>query len=117
MAQLSNPFTRKTSSLQPLNPSQAIAFSAESILLFMGIESRIFLTFATLRATVISLSLQDLNGNTHCVSSHILASKLLFNCVRVGGAVMADEKDRFGETTKLVERARRIPTLLNGTAN
>ncbi len=83
----------------------------------MGIESRIFLAFATLRATVISLSLQDLNGNTHYVSSHILASKLLFNCVRVGGAVMADEKDRFGETMKLVERARRIPTLLNGTAN
>src|SRR5215467_2487392 len=49
---------------------------------------------------------QDLNGNTPCVTTHILASKLLFNSLGLGGGVMANEKDRFGETMKLVERAK-----------
>src|SRR5262249_20310966 len=49
---------------------------------------------------------QDFSGNTHCLTTLILASKLLFNCLGLGGGVMANEKDRFGETMKLVERAK-----------
>jgi len=45
----------------------------------MGIETRIFLTFATLRNNHQPI-VKDFNGNTYCVTNHILASKLLFNC-------------------------------------
>ena len=47
---------------------------------------------------------QGFSGNTHCVPTHILASKLLFNCLCVGAVAMADEKDRFGETIEAKEQ-------------
>jgi hypothetical protein len=44
-------------------------------------------------------------GNSDCACAD-LASKLLPLLAALGGEVMADEKDRFGETMKLVERAK-----------